>query len=75
MPAAIIDEHCGLVGERRRHRVPESVVHAERMDEHDRRRILEPPANVVDELYAVAELGPGQCHFTQTLKKPERNPA
>ena len=40
MAAAVIDQHRGLVGQRRRHRVPERVVHAERMDEHDRRRIL-----------------------------------
>jgi hypothetical protein len=63
MAAAVIDEYRGLVGQRRRHRVPERVVHAERVDQHDRRRILQPSADFVDELHPVAEPYPGCCHF------------
>jgi hypothetical protein len=65
MAAAVIDEHRGLVGEHRRHRIPKRVVHAERVDEHHRRRILELSADFVDELHPVAEPGPGHRHFMQ----------
>ena len=46
--------HC--LRERRRYRIPKGAIHAERMDQHDRRRIAHAPAQLIRELGAVADL-------------------
>jgi potassium-dependent mechanosensitive channel len=65
MAAAVVDQHRCRIRERGRHRVPERMIHAERMDEGDRCGVFHPSADFVGELRAVANLHLGNRHLAQ----------
>ena len=66
--AAIIHQNRGRIRQRRRHRVPERVIHRQRMDEDDRRCGCCPATHRVGEPRAVAHLHMGQCHANVPLR-------
>ncbi len=65
MAAAVIDQHRRRFRQRGGDRVPEGVIHAQRMDEGDRRGVLHAAADLEGELAPVAGFHLGNCHLAQ----------
>ncbi len=65
MAAAVIDQHRRRFRQRGSDRVPEGVIHGQRMDEDDRRGVFHAAADFVGELGPVAGFHFGNCHLAQ----------
>ena len=68
MAAAVVDQDRRRIRQRGRHRVPESVIHAEGMDEDDRRGVFHASADFAGELRPVADLHSSRLSSGATLR-------